>query len=78
MIRYRYINPEILFVGIPSTPGSFNRSVPFSNNKMFWYLLSDAGLQQNLTLHSREVGRRTLWPWLRDHTPIKNHRRKRN
>jgi TDG/mug DNA glycosylase family protein len=44
MIRYRYIKPEILFVGINPHPGSFNRSVPFSNNKMFWYLLSEAGL----------------------------------
>jgi double-stranded uracil-DNA glycosylase len=44
MIRYRYKNPKILFVGINPHPGSFSRSVPFSNNKMFWYLLSDAGL----------------------------------
>ena len=44
MIRYRYIKPAILFVGINPHPGSFNRSVPFSNNKMFWYLLSEAGL----------------------------------
>ena len=44
MIRYRYKKPKILFVGINPHPGSFRRSVPFSNNKMFWYLLSDAGL----------------------------------
>ena len=44
MIRYRYKNARILFVGINPHPGSFSRSVPFSNNKMFWYLLSDAGL----------------------------------
>ena len=44
MIRYRYKNARILFVGINPHPGSFNRSVPFSNNKMFWYLLSEAGL----------------------------------
>ena len=25
-------------------PGSYRRGVPFSNNKMFWYLLHDAGL----------------------------------
>ena len=44
MIRYRYKKPGILFVGINPHPGSFNRRVPFSNNKLFWYLLSDAGL----------------------------------
>ena len=44
MIRYRYRNAKILFVGINPHPGSFSRGVPFSNNKMFWYLLSDAGL----------------------------------
>jgi double-stranded uracil-DNA glycosylase len=31
-------------VGINPHFGSFNRGVPFSNNKMFWYLLSDAGI----------------------------------
>lgn len=35
---------KILFVGINPHPGSYRRGVPFSNNKMFWYLLSDAGL----------------------------------
>jgi TDG/mug DNA glycosylase family protein len=44
MIRYRYHNAKILFAGINPHPGSFGRGVPFSNNKMFWYLLSDAGL----------------------------------
>src|SRR5579864_3809247 len=44
MIRYRYKKPRILFVGINPHPGSFNRRVPFSNNKLFWYLLSEAGL----------------------------------
>lgn len=44
MIRYVYKRPAILFVGINPHPGSFRRGVPFSNNKMFWYLLSDAGL----------------------------------
>ena len=44
MIKYRYKKPKILFVGINPHPGSFNRCVPFSNNKMFWYLLSTAGL----------------------------------
>jgi double-stranded uracil-DNA glycosylase len=39
MIRYVYKKPEILFVGINPHPGSFNRRVPFSNNKLFWYLL---------------------------------------
>ena len=31
-------------MGINPHFGSFNRGVPFSNNKMFWYLLSDAGI----------------------------------
>lgn len=44
MIRYRYKKPKILFVGINPHPGSFSRRVPFSNNKLFWYLLSEAGL----------------------------------
>lgn len=44
MIPYHYKNPDILFVGINPHPGSLRRRVPFSNNKMFWYLLSDAGL----------------------------------
>ena len=44
MIRYRYKKPRILFVGINPHPGSFSRRVPFSNNKLFWYLLSEAGL----------------------------------
>lgn len=44
MIRHVYKKPDILFIGINPHPGSFRRSVPFSNNKLFWYLLSDAGL----------------------------------
>jgi double-stranded uracil-DNA glycosylase len=44
MIHYRHKKPRILFVGINPHFGSFNRGVPFSNNKMFWYLLSDAGI----------------------------------
>jgi double-stranded uracil-DNA glycosylase len=44
VIHYRYKKPRILFVGINPHFGSFNRGVPFSNNKMFWYLLSDAGI----------------------------------
>jgi len=43
MIRYLYRKPKILFVGINPHPGSFDRGVPFSNNKLFWYLLSEAG-----------------------------------
>ena len=34
---------EILFVGINPHYGSFNRGIPFSNNKMFWYLLNRSG-----------------------------------
>ena len=44
MIRYSYKQPMILFVGINPHFGSFDRGVPFSNNKSFWYLLSDAGI----------------------------------
>lgn len=44
MISYVYKNPQILFVGINPHFGSFDRGVPFSNNKLFWYLLSEAGI----------------------------------
>ena len=44
MIRYIYRNSKSLFVGINPHPGSFNRGVPFSNNKLFWYFLSEAGV----------------------------------
>ena len=44
MIHYLHKKPKILFVGINPHFGSYNRGIPFSNNKMFWYLLSDAGL----------------------------------
>ena len=44
MIRYRANRSRILFAGINPHPGSFDRGVPFSNNKLFWYLLSRAGL----------------------------------
>lgn len=42
MIRYFYKNSDILFIGINPHFGSAARRVPFSNNKMFWYLLSEA------------------------------------
>ncbi len=43
MIRYKVSSDmAVLFVGINPHPGSFRRGVPFSNNKMFWYLLSRA------------------------------------
>ena len=45
MIAYKVSkNARILFVGINPHPGSYRRGVPFSNNKMFWYLLTRAGL----------------------------------
>ena len=44
MITYLHAQPKLLFVGINPHFGSFKRGVPFSNNKLFWYLLSDAGL----------------------------------
>lgn len=44
MIEYKIPeNPRILFVGINPHDGSDRRGVPFSNNKMFWYILSMAG-----------------------------------
>lgn len=47
MIHYKISKgARILFVGINPHPGSFRRGVPFSNNKMFWYLLNRAGLLQ--------------------------------
>lgn len=47
MIAYKLSkNARILFVGINPHPGSDRRGVPFSNNKMFWYLLNRAGLIQ--------------------------------
>jgi TDG/mug DNA glycosylase family protein len=44
MIRYQYKNSKLLFVGINPHHGSFDRGIPFSNNKLFWYLLLRAGL----------------------------------
>jgi double-stranded uracil-DNA glycosylase len=47
MIAYKISkHAKILFVGINPHPGSYRRGVPFSNNKMFWYLLNRAGLLQ--------------------------------
>ena len=44
MIAYKVSKKaKILFVGINPHPGSYRRGVPFSNNKMFWYLLNRAG-----------------------------------
>ncbi|MDE1870736.1 MAG: hypothetical protein KGI06_00665 [Candidatus Micrarchaeota archaeon] len=39
----RYVtskNAKIMFVGINPHHGSYRRGIPFSNNKMFWYLLN--------------------------------------
>ena len=45
MIRYKFSkNMKILFVGINPSPGTYDRGIPFSNNKTFWYLLNRAGL----------------------------------
>ncbi len=44
MITYYVKKPKLLFAGINPHPGSDARGVPFSNNKLFWYLLSRAGL----------------------------------
>ncbi|HET8719751.1 MAG TPA: mismatch-specific DNA-glycosylase [Candidatus Nitrosotenuis sp.] len=45
MIRYKVSkNMRVLFVGINPSPGTYQRGIPFSNNKTFWYLLNRAGL----------------------------------
>ncbi len=45
MIRYKTSkNMKVLFVGINPSPGTYQRGIPFSNNKTFWYLLNRAGL----------------------------------
>ena len=54
MITYRHFQPAILFVGINPHFGSFDRGVPFSNNKTFWYLLSDAGLSKETRAELRD------------------------
>ena len=54
MIAYKTSkNAKILFVGINPHPGSYRRGVPFSNNKMFWYLLNRAGLLDEVKAISR-------------------------
>ncbi len=45
MIQYQVgYGLKILFVGINPHPGSYSRGIPYSNNKLFWYLLHEAGL----------------------------------
>ncbi|MDE1869104.1 MAG: mismatch-specific DNA-glycosylase [Candidatus Micrarchaeota archaeon] len=45
MIKYAVSRrPRIMFVGINPHYGSYRRGVPFSNNKMFWYLLNRSGI----------------------------------
>ena|SRR5579872_2632578 len=45
MINYHLSHTmKILFVGINPSLGTYRRRIPFSNNKMFWYLLNAAGL----------------------------------
>lgn len=55
MIAYKVSeNAKILFVGINPHPGSYRRGVPFSNNKMFWYLLNRSGLLQEEEAHLKD------------------------
>jgi len=57
MIAYKLSKQaRILFVGINPHPGSYRRGVPFSNNKMFWYLLNRAGLIQEAEADLRNDG----------------------
>ncbi len=44
MIKYQYKNAKLLFIGINPHPGSASRGIPFSNNKLLWYLFLRAGL----------------------------------
>lgn len=58
MIDYKISkHARILFVGINPHPGSDRRGVPFSNNKMFWYLLNRAGLIQEAEADLRNDGK---------------------
>jgi TDG/mug DNA glycosylase family protein len=62
MIRYSYVYPEILFVGINPHFGSYERGVPFSNNKSFWYLLSEARLiDETRNEHKDDVQLKSLY-----------------
>lgn len=56
MIKYLYKNPKLLFVGINPHFGSFDRGVPFSNNKLFWYLLAEAGIIEEKREELRDDG----------------------
>lgn len=56
MIRYRYKGAKLLFVGINPHHGSYERGVPFSNNKMFWYLLARAGVLREEPERLKEDG----------------------
>ncbi len=45
MIKYMLSNnADIMFIGINPHFGSYKRGIPFSNNKMLWYLFSRSGL----------------------------------
>jgi double-stranded uracil-DNA glycosylase len=45
MIEYKFSKDmRILFIGINPHYGSYNRGIPFSNNKTFWYLLNRSGV----------------------------------
>lgn len=44
-IKYQVTeDTRLLFVGINPSPGTYERGIPFSNNKSFWYLLHEAGI----------------------------------
>ena len=45
VIKYKISRKsKIMFVGINPHYGSYKRGIPFSNNKMFWYLLNRSGV----------------------------------
>ena len=55
MIDYKTSeNAKVLFVGINPHPGSYRRGVPFSNNKMFWYLLNRSGLLEETEIDLKD------------------------
>jgi hypothetical protein len=54
MIAYKISkNARILFVEINPHLGSNRRGVPFSNNKMFWYLLNQAAVKNHPALQAK-------------------------
>ncbi len=55
-------NARIMFIGINPHYGSYRRGIPFSNNKMFWYLLNRAGIiSENADTLRNDVGLKRIY-----------------